>query len=76
MADVELKHTQADVAKLQYMTVDEVRAQSESQLDPLPNGEGAKLKSQSFQQGEQGEGYFVQRYGKKGASNEPPHTDH
>ena len=45
-ADIELKQVQANQAKLDYMTVDEVRA--ENNLDPLPDGEGAKLKSTSF----------------------------
>lgn len=45
-ADIELKKVQANQAKLDYMTVDEVRA--EEQLDPLPDDEGAKLKSASF----------------------------
>lgn len=45
-ADIELKQVQANQGKLDYMTVDEVRA--ENQLDPLPNGEGEKLKSASF----------------------------
>jgi len=44
--DIELKHAQANQAKLDYMTVDEVRA--EDGLDPLPNGEGATLKKSGF----------------------------
>jgi hypothetical protein len=43
---IEQMHAQANQAKLDYMTVDEVRA--EEQLDPLPNGEGAKLKQSGF----------------------------
>ncbi len=45
-ADIELKKVQANQGKLDYMTVDEIRA--EQHLDPLPNGEGATLKSKSF----------------------------
>jgi hypothetical protein len=54
-AKVEQLHTQANQAKLDYMTIDEVRAEEE--LDPLPNKEGAKLKSASlnlFGEGQQG----------------------
>jgi phage-related protein (TIGR01555 family) len=39
-ARVELTHEQANVAKLQYMTVDEVRLKSADDLKPLPNKEG------------------------------------
>jgi len=54
-ARVEQLHTQANQSKLDYMTVDEVRA--EETLDPLPNGEGAGLKKASlnlFGQGQKG----------------------
>lgn len=44
--EIEELHARANQAKLDYMTVDEVRA--EEGLDPMPNGEGAKLKSQGF----------------------------
>ena len=44
--DIELKHAQANQSKLDYMTVDEVRAQEG--LDPLPNGEGTSLKKSGF----------------------------
>jgi phage-related protein (TIGR01555 family) len=39
-ARVELTHEQANVSKLQYMTVDEVRARVDDELKPLPNKEG------------------------------------
>lgn len=45
-AQVELARVQANVAKLDYMTVDEVR--QENHLKPLPNGEGAQLKQNSL----------------------------
>lgn len=56
-AQVEQLHVQANVDKLEYMTVDEVRA--EEQLDPLPNGEGEKLKQSSM-------GLFGEEQGKEG----------
>lgn len=56
-ADVQLKKAQANQAKLDYMTVDEIRA--EENLDPLPNGEGASLKKSSF-------GLFGEEQGKEG----------
>ena len=43
---IELTHAQANQSKLDYMTVDEVRAQEG--LDPLPNGEGTSLKKSGF----------------------------
>jgi hypothetical protein len=54
-ARVEDLHTRANQAKLDYMTIDEVRAKET--LDPLPNGEGATLKKANlnlFGQGQQG----------------------
>ena len=56
-AQVELTHVQANVDKLEYMTIDEVRA--EENLDPLPNGEGASLKKSSL-------GLFGEEQGKEG----------
>ncbi|MDH5786991.1 MAG: DUF1073 domain-containing protein [Candidatus Bathyarchaeota archaeon] len=56
-AQVEQLHTQANQGKLDYMTIDEVRA--EENLDPLPNGEGASLKKSSF-------GLFGEEQGKEG----------
>uniref|UniRef100_A0A6M3XTC4 Anti-CBASS protein Acb1-like N-terminal domain-containing protein n=1 Tax=viral metagenome TaxID=1070528 RepID=A0A6M3XTC4_9ZZZZ len=58
-ANAENLKEDANVKRLQYMTIDEVRAMNE--LDPLPNGEGATLqKSQpqipSF---EEGDSYIV-----------------
>jgi len=57
LAQVEQLQVQASQGKLDYMTVDEVRA--ENNLDPLPDGEGEKLKQSSFgmfgeEQGEEG----------------------
>jgi hypothetical protein len=54
-ARVEQLHAQANQAKLDYMQIDEVRA--EENLDPLPNGEGAGLKKANlnlFGQGQKG----------------------
>ena len=56
-ADVELKKEQANQIKLDYMTIDEVR--NDSLLDPLPNGEGAKLKMTSM-------GLFGENKGEEG----------
>jgi hypothetical protein len=56
-ADVELKEEQANQIKLDYMTIDEVRA--ENQLEPLPNGEGSKLKQASM-------GLFGENKGQEG----------
>jgi hypothetical protein len=56
-AQVEQLQVQANQGKLDYMTIDEVRA--EENLDPLPNGEGASLKQSSF-------GLFGEEQGKEG----------
>jgi len=57
-----------------FELIDEVRA--DENLDPLKNGEGAKLKSRGME--EQGEGYFVKRMGgkKEEQGAESDHTDH
>jgi hypothetical protein len=56
-ADVELKKEQANQIKLDYMTIDEVR--NLNLLDPLPDGEGEKLKQSSM-------GLFGEEQGKEG----------
>lgn len=42
-AQESLTNEQANAIKLKYMTVDEVRARAADDLEPLPNGEGAKI---------------------------------
>lgn len=56
-ARVEQLQVQANQGKLDYMTIDEVRA--ENNLDPLPNGEGASLKKQGL-------GLFGEERGEEG----------
>jgi len=61
-ARAELTREQANQVRLEYMTVDEVRAENE--LDPLPNSEGTTLKkkesSQPFEfKNEYGDSYLV-----------------
>jgi len=51
------KKEQANQIKLDYMTIDEVR--NENFLDPLPNGEGEKLKQASL-------GLFGENKGEEG----------
>jgi hypothetical protein len=74
-ADIELKQEQANQARLEYMTVDEVRAISQYQLDPLPDGEGAKLKAPSLPFGneeekEVGDSYVVTPISKRSKNNQ------
>jgi hypothetical protein len=57
LATVENLHEDANTKKLDYMTIDEVRA--EENLDPLPNGEGAKLKTEGL-------GLFGEEKGEEG----------
>jgi hypothetical protein len=45
-SEVELRKVQANQAKLDYMTIDEVRA--ECDLPPLPDGKGKELKTSSL----------------------------
>ncbi len=60
-ANAELLKEQANQTRLQYMTVDEVRALNE--LDPLPNGEGSTLQAKQPQpqafEFPQGDSYLV-----------------
>jgi len=68
-AEVELKKAQANQAKLDYMTPDEVRA--EENLDPLPDGEGEKLKGGGFG----GEQFLVQTKQKMKPNEQNPNSN-
>jgi hypothetical protein len=75
-ADVELRKAQANQAKLDYMTVDEVRA--EENLDPLPNGEGATLRKaqpQMFENTREGDSYLVTEVNKRSESSRRGETE-
>lgn len=50
-SQVKLNNVNASVSQLEYMTIDEVRAENE--LDPLPNKEGEKLKGASQSMGQE-----------------------
>jgi len=69
-ANAELLKEQANQTRLQYMTVDEVRALNE--LKPLPNGEGASLQAkqpQPFGFAGEGDSYLVTTVNKRGESS-------
>jgi hypothetical protein len=64
-ARIDVMVEQANTARLEYMTIDEVR--DKTKLKPLPNGEGAKLKTATPQQTPFGFGDQLPE------TNSPPH---
>lgn len=76
-AQVEQLQVQANQGKLDYMTIDEVRALND--LDPLPNGEGASLKKSTVglfgEEQEKGDSYLVTEVNKRSQSSGRNKTD-